>query len=87
MTYITAHSQRWILNPLSEALEQICNLITPSQVHFCCTKMGTPCTVYLCSLFIYVGIAFFWDMEVPRLEFESELQPPAYTTATATWDP
>ena len=26
-------------------------------------------------------------MEVPRLEVESELQPPAYTAATATWDP
>ena len=25
-------------------------------------------------------------MEVPRLEVESELQMPAYTTATATWD-
>ena len=26
-------------------------------------------------------------MEVPRLGVESELHPPAYTTATATWDP
>ena len=26
-------------------------------------------------------------MEVPRLEVESELQLPADTTATATWDP
>ena len=26
-------------------------------------------------------------MEVPRLEVESELQLPAYATATATWDP
>ena len=26
-------------------------------------------------------------MEVPRLEVESELQLPGYTTATATWDP
>ena len=26
-------------------------------------------------------------MEVPRLGVESELQLPAYTTATATWDP
>ena len=25
--------------------------------------------------------------EVPRLGVESELQLPAYTTATATWDP
>ena len=26
-------------------------------------------------------------MEVPRLGVELELQLPAYTTATATWDP
>ena len=26
-------------------------------------------------------------MEVPRLGAESELLPPAYATATATWDP
>ena len=26
-------------------------------------------------------------MQVPRLGVESELQLPAYTTATATWDP
>ena len=26
-------------------------------------------------------------LEVPRLEVESEPQLPAYTTATATWDP
>ena len=28
-----------------------------------------------------------WHIEVPRLEVKSELQLPAYTTATATWDP
>ena len=27
-----------------------------------------------------------WHMEVPRLGVHSELQPPAYTTATATWN-
>ena len=27
-----------------------------------------------------------WHMEVPRLGVQSELQPPAYTTATATRD-
>ena len=27
-----------------------------------------------------------WHMEVPRLGVQSELQQPAYTTATATWD-
>ena len=28
-----------------------------------------------------------WHMEVSRLRVELELQPLAYTTATATWDP
>ena len=28
-----------------------------------------------------------WHMEVPRLGVELKLQPPAYTTAIATWDP
>ena len=28
-----------------------------------------------------------WHMEVPRLGVKLELQLPAYTTATATWDP
>ena len=44
-----------------------------------------------------VGIEFFfnvfwwgphlWHVEVPGLGVQSELQPPAYTTATAMWDP
>ena len=43
-------------------------------------------------LFIYVFIYGFlgshlWHMEVPRLGADSELQLPAYTTATATPDP
>ena len=31
-----------ILNPLSEARDQTCNLIVPSQIHFCCATPGTP---------------------------------------------
>ena len=42
-------------------------------------------------LILYVFVFFLgmrlWHMEVPRLRVESELQLPAYTTATATWDP
>ena len=38
--------------------------------------MGTPLSFFL-SL---------WHVEVPKLEVEWELQLPAYTTATATWD-
>ena len=39
--------------------------------------------------FVYLGPRL-WHMEVPRLGVESELQPPAHTTATGTnrmWDP
>ena len=42
-------------------------------------------------LFLFFALFFFprlhpWHMEVPRLGVESELQPPAYTIATATPD-
>ena len=34
--------QRWILNLLSEARDQTCDLMVPSQIRFHCTTMGTP---------------------------------------------
>ena len=34
--------QRWIFNPLSEARDWTYNLMVPSQIHFHCTRMGTP---------------------------------------------
>jgi len=37
--------QRWILNPLSEANDQTCNLMVPSWILFCYAMVGTP--VYL----------------------------------------
>ena len=38
------HSSRQcrIIIPLSEARGQTCNLMIPSQIHFCCPMMGTP---------------------------------------------
>ena len=36
--------------------------------------------------FYFLGL-HLWQMEVPRLGVKSELQLPAYITATATWDP
>ena len=36
--------------------------------------------------FFFLGL-YRWHMEVPRQGAESKLQLPAYTTATATWDP
>ena len=47
-------------------------------------------------VYIYIYIYFFFfcflgphpqHMEIPRIEFKSELQLPTYTTATATRDP
>ena len=38
--------------------------------------------LFVCS---FLGL-HMWHMEVPRLRVESELQLPAYTTATATQD-
>ena len=49
--------------------------------------------VFCFVLFLILVIIFFFlgphprQMEVPRLGVESDLQPPAYTTATATEDP
>ena len=45
----------------------------------------------LIFFFVLTFFVFFlglhpWPMEVPRLGVKSELQLPAYTTATATWD-
>ena len=37
-------------------------------------------------LFLFLG-PLLWCMDVPRLGVKSELQLPAYTTATVTWDP
>ena len=39
------HHRSWqprILNPLSEARDQTCNLTIPSQIHFRCATAGTP---------------------------------------------
>ena len=34
--------QRWILNSMSEARDQTCNLMVPSWICFCCATTGTP---------------------------------------------
>ena len=33
--------QCWILNLLSKARDRTCNLMVPSQIHFCCAVTGT----------------------------------------------
>ena len=47
--------------------------------------------IYVKYIYIYIYTYPFlgphpWHMEVPRLGVKSELEPPTYTTATATWD-
>ena len=38
-------------------------------------------------LFVFCFLRLnLWHMEIPRLRVESEMQLPAYATATATWD-
>ena len=39
--------QRQILNPLTKVNDQTCNLMIPSQIHFCCAMTGTPLNHYL----------------------------------------
>ena len=74
-----------ILNPLSEARDQTCNLMVPRENRFCHALMGTPGLVFF---FLFVCFFVFlgprpWHMEVLRLGVELEVQLLAYTTATA----
>ena len=74
----------------------LCDILPAFPKHF---KPGPPLPVLRNSanpgtFFLYYLFIFFcslgphpWHMEVPRLGVEWELQPPAYTTATATPDP
>ena len=45
--YNLHHNSRqcWIFNPLSEARDQIHNLMVPSGIHFRCATTGTPMVV------------------------------------------
>ena len=54
--------------------------------------LKVPFVFFFCGFFLVVVVVYFLGphlqhMEVPRLEFKSELQLPAYTTAIATLDP
>ena len=46
------------------------------------------CITLSTHFFFFFGFLGLYPrhVEVPRLGVESELQPPAYTTATAAWD-
>ena len=62
--------QRQILNPLSQARDQTCNLMFPSWIRLCCATTGTPVIYYfkiihLCpssqSRNLFVVITVIWD--------------------------
>ena len=70
------HSSRQcgILNKLREVKDQTCNLMIPSQIHFCCTTTGTLNRIffYMCNIYLFFVFSLFLGshpghMEVPRL--------------------
>ena len=85
-------NQRWcaINFPLSTALcplHKFWYLLLFSSKYFLVISLIISSLTY--GLFIYLfgflGLCL-WHMEVPRLGVKSELQLPAYSMATATWD-
>ena len=59
-------------------------VLIPALLEF--TAQWTDSFIYLFIYFCFLGPPP-WHMEVPWLGVESELQLPAYTTATAMWNP
>ena len=64
--------------------------MVPGWIRFRCATTGTPKPSS--AFFFFLTFLFFlglhlWHVEVPRLGVKSELQLPAYATATATWEP
>ena len=68
-TYTTA--QRRILNPLSEAMDRMRNLMVPSQIRFCCATMGTPGSPSLFLTFSYAPSAAHQQSQVFCLQKRS----------------
>ena len=48
--------QHQILIPVSEARDQTCNLMVPSQIRFCCAMTGTTLVLYL----VFCGISPYY---------------------------
>ena len=48
--------QCWILKPLSKARDRTRILMDPSQIHFCCSTMGTPPITVLPMVTIYTTL-------------------------------
>ena len=57
-----------------------------SAIYNCTKKNKIPRNKFYQDLFFFFLGLHKWHMEVPRLGVKSELQLPAYTTATATLD-
>ena len=73
--YLSIHMP--VLNP--QSISHLSPLLTLSFSE----SIRVFCFVLFCC---FLGL-HVWHMEVPRLGVELELQLPAYTTATETWDP
>ena len=58
---IAQPQQFQILNPLSEARDQTCNLMAPSQSHFCCPMMRTP-YIFLSLKFDFTLGSRLWSL-------------------------
>ena len=56
-SHSTHHSSRQcqILNPLSEARDQTCNLMVPSRICFRCATMGTPPQLFFFFCFLFLN--------------------------------
>ena len=52
--------QHQIPNPLSEARDQTCMLMETSQIHFCYSVMGTPCSKMFWGLSSSIEAPSFW---------------------------
>ena len=57
-----------ILNPLSEAREQTCNLMVPSRIHFCCATTGIPAVTFLthCTTVGPLNFSFSYESKNPH---------------------
>ena len=88
---LTPNSQSTPLLPSSLAtVLHVCESVSVFVYRFICAILQSPYVSdiwYLCFFFFFVFLGLHSrHMEGPRLGVESDLQPPAYTTATATPD-
>ena len=54
LAYTIAHSNTWILNPLSKVRDQTHILMISSGIHFCWAMTGTPRPVFWTDPFLFV---------------------------------